>query len=206
MLIEEASSGHGFGWVTPVALISSAVTGGAVLRVTGRVFMGWGPKDDEAFESHQAEEEVQETDPDQRAPGVMLAPAIGLLLAALVWGLAPGLVDRAHDGAAVFANGDAYASAVLQPGRGVPVQPEPAPSHVGSAALIGIASAFGALAVAALGLFRRRLVPSTVREWTVNILKPPLLALRGLHSGNVGDYVTWMVVGVSLLGGWLALA
>ena len=42
-LLESASSEAGNGWLVAVFVIVSALTGGAVLRVTGRVFLGWGP-------------------------------------------------------------------------------------------------------------------------------------------------------------------
>ena len=204
-LIEEAASAAGHGWVTPLALVTSALTGGAVLRIAGRVFMGWGPSDDEAFESHQADDEVRETDEDGRVPRVMLAPAVVLLVAALAWGLVPGLVHRAEVAAEVFVNNDAYTAAALGRGAAVIAEPPPhaAPAH---AVVLGALTVAAALALAALGLFRRRLVPATVRLRVAGAIKPGLSGLRGLHSGHVGDYVTWIVVGVSLLGGWLALA
>jgi multicomponent Na+:H+ antiporter subunit D len=204
-LIEEATASAGYGWVTPLALVTSALTGGAVLRLGGRVFLGWGPRNDEAFESHQAEDEVRETEDDRRVPPVMMAPAVALLVAAFAWGLVPGLVHRAEVGAEAFVDRDAYASAAFgdDPAIATP-PPREAPAH--SAAFVGVLSAVAALVTAALGLFRRHLVPATLRAWVAGAVNPGLSGLRGLHSGHVGDYVTWLVVGVSLLGGWLALA
>jgi hypothetical protein len=63
-------------------------------------------------------------------------------------------------------------------------------------ALIAVAGAFGA---ALLGLFGRPLrdaLPSAIREPTRNVLH----RVRDLHSGEIGDYVTWWTVGASLLG------
>src|SRR5579884_2712899 len=42
-LLEEASSAVGYNWLIVVYIFVSAMTGGAVLRVAGRVFLGWGP-------------------------------------------------------------------------------------------------------------------------------------------------------------------
>lgn len=42
-MLERAASDAGYGWLVPVFILSSALTAGAVLRVTGRVFLGWGP-------------------------------------------------------------------------------------------------------------------------------------------------------------------
>ena len=38
-----ASAVGGYGWLIAVYILVSAITGGAVLRVAGRVFLGWGP-------------------------------------------------------------------------------------------------------------------------------------------------------------------
>ena len=35
---------------------------------------------------------------------------------------------------------------------------------------------------------------------------PPILRLRLLHSGHVGDYVAWFTVGLAAVGGAFALA
>lgn len=41
-LLEEAASGTDYNWLIAVFILVSAVTGAAVLRVSGRVFLGWG--------------------------------------------------------------------------------------------------------------------------------------------------------------------
>jgi multicomponent Na+:H+ antiporter subunit D len=42
-LLESATSEAGYGWLAGLFVIVSTLTGGAVLRVTGRVFLGLGP-------------------------------------------------------------------------------------------------------------------------------------------------------------------
>ena len=37
------------------------------------------------------------------------------------------------------------------------------------------------------------------------LAKPPLVILRALHSGDVADYVTWIVVGTAVVGALCAL-
>jgi multicomponent Na+:H+ antiporter subunit D len=56
-----------------------------------------------------------------------------------------------------------------------------------------------AVCLALVGLYRRRLprAVSTVAERTV---APPIRVLHALHSGVVGDYVTWVVVGTAVTG------
>jgi multicomponent Na+:H+ antiporter subunit D len=71
--------------------------------------------------------------------------------------------------------------------------------------LLGVLSAAGALACAAIGLFGRPLrasLPARVRE-------PALLAvhrLRALHDGHIGDYIAWWTAGASAIGGACLLA
>jgi multicomponent Na+:H+ antiporter subunit D len=57
---------------------------------------------------------------------------------------------------------------------------------------------------ALVGLYRRRL-PRVVSLGARRTLAPPVLLLRELHSGVVGDYVTWVAVGTAVVGGAFAL-
>ncbi len=41
-VIDEAASAAGHGWVVAVMVFASALTGGAVLRASGRIFLGLG--------------------------------------------------------------------------------------------------------------------------------------------------------------------
>ncbi|MDT7555799.1 MAG: hypothetical protein QOI68_269, partial [Pseudonocardiales bacterium] len=56
---------------------------------------------------------------------------------------------------------------------------------------------------AATALYRDRLpsVATTPARW----VSPALNGLRAAHSGHVGDYVTWLFVGVAVLCGFLVL-
>lgn len=40
-------------------------------------------------------------------------------------------------------------------------------------------------------------VPALLRTATARTVAPPLRVVRRLHSGHVGDYVAWLVVGVA---------
>jgi multicomponent Na+:H+ antiporter subunit D len=64
--------------------------------------------------------------------------------------------------------------------------------------LYGVSATFFAGALAFVGLYRRRLPRA---PW----LGPPVRVLHALHSGVVGDYVTWVAVGVAVTGGVWAL-
>jgi multicomponent Na+:H+ antiporter subunit D len=199
-LLEESASGAGYGWLVAVFIAVSALTGGAVLRVFGRVFMGWGPSDGpEPGQAQAAHEPYDETAASrERTPLPMLLAPAALLAAALGWGLVPGAVPAIEQAAARFTDHSAYAAWVL---RGASVHwPAPAASHVSFEDVVyGLLSVCGALAAAAIGLFGRPL-----RERApAAVLGPWLVALRGLrrlHSGHSGDYVAWWTVGAGALG------
>jgi multicomponent Na+:H+ antiporter subunit D len=207
-LLEASASGLGYGWLVAVFVIVSAATGGAVLRVAARVFLGWGPREEPEFGRMQAsaasEEEGEMTDErDETPPLMLIVPALLLALAAAV-ALIPGAVPSIENAAARFADHGSYASWVL---AGVhPHWPAQPISHV-SADDVGyaIVSVLGAFAFAALGLFGRPL-----RESLPTRVRVPGLAavhgLRRLHNGHIGDYIAWWTAGASVIGGTCLIA
>jgi multicomponent Na+:H+ antiporter subunit D len=199
-LIESASTEAGFGWLIALFVVVSAATGGAVLRIAGRVFMGWGPAEGpDPSQTRAAQERVDETrDARSHTPLAMQVVPTVLLIAAALVVFIPGAFSGVQRAAARFTDHAAYGQWVL---NGAHVRwPSVEISHVEALdvvyALLGIAGACGA---AALGLFGRPLresLPSSVREPT----RAALRRLRHLHSGEIGDYIAWWTVGASLLG------
>ena len=205
-LLEEGASAVGYNWLIVVFVFVSAMTGGAVLRVTGRVFLGWGPTEGpNAIQAEAAHEEgEEETGPPPGTPPLMvLVPGV-LLVGVLMLGLIPGAVPGVERFAAQFVEHRAYAAWVLHSVHvSVPVLP---PSHVSAADYgYGAASVVGALITATLGLFGRPL-----RAGLPRAVSSPVTAaaevLHGLHSGHIGDYITWWTAGVSVVGGVCLLA
>jgi multicomponent Na+:H+ antiporter subunit D len=201
-LIDGAASAAGYGWLVALFAIVSALTAGAVLRVTGRVFLGWGPSEGpDPAQARAAEERVDETRGErEHTPPLMIAvPAVLLVLAAL-GGLVPGAVPWVERAAARFTDHAAYARWVLHGASGIAwpaVSSSHVPLHDVLTALAGLAGALGA---AALGLFGRPLreaLPAGVRVPARHVVR----TLRDLHSGHIGDYITWWSVGASVLGG-----
>jgi multicomponent Na+:H+ antiporter subunit D len=206
-LLEESSSTvGGYGWLIAVYIFISAVTGGAVLRVTGRVFLGWGPAEGPRPEQARvAEERVdEEREPrEHRAVMTVLVPAV-LLVGVLVLGLIPGAVPGTERLAARFVTHPDYAAWVLH-GVHVPLPVVP-PSHIsGQDYGYGAISVVGALLAAGVGLFGR-----PVREsLPVAISRPSagaVAVLRNLHDGHIGDYIAWWSAGVSVVGGVCLIA
>ena len=186
-------------WLPSVFVISSVLTGGAVLRVTGRVFLGWGAAErHEDVQTRQPREDDEERiERDVTPPLMLIVPAV-LLLGAIVAGLIPGLVPAIETAAARFADHAAYATWVLQGTANFATVPA---SHIETFDyLYGAAATLGALAIAALTLFGARLR----RSLPGGFEGPPraaLSALRELHSGHIGDYIAWWTIAAAMLGG-----
>ena len=194
------------GWAVVLLLCCVALSAGAVLRAGLGVFFGLGnPPGEDRQQAREAAEETGETDAGrQRTPVTMIAPAAVLAGAAIAVGVLgwSGLGATAEAAAVRFQDQAGYAATVL---RGVhvshPVAPFPAaPADVTvTAVATGLATAAGAVLIALLALYRRRL-PLRAR------LGDRVTALaEGFQSGVVNDYITWLVLGMACLGGVLAL-
>jgi multicomponent Na+:H+ antiporter subunit D len=132
-----------------------------------------------------------------RVPLTMALPPLALLAIGLGLGLAPGLEAHSAAAAAAFSDRAVYAAQVLGTrGATVPVTGPVVAAAAQATSAAGLLTDLGqvaaALCVAAIGLDRR-----AVR------LRGALAAgtrwLRRLHSGLVGDQVTWLVAGLALL-------
>ena len=205
--IEGSAADRGLTWITVLLIISSVLVGGAVLRVAGGVFYGLGdPPAEDPQMARQASEETSETTEDKgRTPLSMIIPAAVLAAAALVIGLLPDLGRVVQAAAVRFQDQAGYNAAVLA-GRHIahPVALFPAGDAGITAASVasGVGSAAGALVLAWLGLYWRRL-PLLRRglEPGAGLGRP----IRAFQSGVITDYVTWIVVGAAGIGGALAL-
>jgi multicomponent Na+:H+ antiporter subunit D len=198
-LLDGAALDAGYPWLPSIFVISSMFTGGAVLRVSGRL-LGWGPPElgDERQAAEAGEEGGEEDAPRDYTPPLMLVVPAVLLIGAIVIGLIPGAVPAIEVAAGHFHDHLSYINWVLH-GQ---VHFAPAStSHIEAYdyAYAGGAT-LGALALAGLGLFGRPLrarVPEA-------LLRPVVVAvggLRGLHSGHIGDYIAWWTAGAAALGG-----
>jgi multicomponent Na+:H+ antiporter subunit D len=199
-LLEESATSTGYAWLIAIFIIGSAATGAAVLRVSARVFLGWGPSvapDAGQVRPEEQPEEEMSGAPENTPAMMLLVPAV-LLIGALVVGLIPGFVPAAERFAARFTDHAAYAAWVLR-GQAVnwPVAPV---SHVsGLDVLYSALSVLLAITAAAVGLFGRpwqaRIPTGLQRRWLRG-----LHTVRDLHSGHIGDYIAWWTAAASLLG------
>jgi multicomponent Na+:H+ antiporter subunit D len=196
-MAEDGLSQAGFSWTGVLFVGVSAITGGAVLRAGGRIFLGVGTPPNTQGDI-RGRGEHRETDQDiGRAPVTMLAPIVVLLTGGLVLGLLPGVATHARDAAQQLLDPAGYAAAALDGIWAAPAPGAPIENWSASSVLLGLLSAVLALLVAAVALYSDRLPQLLCRA--VRVLSPPLRALRAAHSGHLGDYVVWLLFGVTLL-------
>ena len=183
---------------------AAVLTGGTVLRAAARVVFGWGDREDPLLSPEPPAEEEEPEDPGTRlSPALLFGPTLALLVAAVGIAFTPGLGEEATGWAHRLQDRPSHAAEVLA-GK-LPPAPPPAPVHPGlTPYAYGAASLLGALALAACGLYRRRL-PGLVRRWSERVLDAPVAVLKDLHSGVVGDYVAWLTFGAATVGGLVSL-
>ena len=201
-VIEESALTLGFGWITWLVVMVSAVTGAAVLKAAGHIFLGWGPR--ETGDPWIADEEERDihaevvVEPD-RTPPVMIFAAVVPLLLALSVGVLPQATEVAERAATRFADREGYAALVLQSESGGEVAVGPHESHT-KGALLGAFSSVLALGLALGALFPHRL-PAAFDPSRSSLMDPLAIGLRGMHDGLVNDYLAYLTAGVALLGG-----
>lgn len=156
-----------------VVTLASALTGAAVLRAAARIFLGASGVPGPELQA-PTEREREKAD---RPLWLMAAPALVLVLLALM----PAGPVTPFLGAA--------ASRLRDPSLPPLTLPE---AEFGSLVPLGLT-----LALLALALLRRRAVRGAARAVT-RAERRSFGAVQALHSGLVGDYVTWMAVGLAL--------
>jgi multicomponent Na+:H+ antiporter subunit D len=130
----------------------------------------------------------------------MTLPALALAAAGLGFGLVPGLRASFEGAGEPFVDRAGYAATVLhgqaaRHGEALSLAPGLLDVLLGFAtAACACGLAYLALAPAKPRLHRVGLAAGRAIEW-----------LRPLHSGDVGDYVTWLVAGAAVLGGVFAV-
>jgi multicomponent Na+:H+ antiporter subunit D len=201
-LMEEAAVETGLPWLIGLFVVVAALTSAALLRATGRVFLGPGPRGGAEAAATRSPDEAAVRHPHVHATQVV--PAVGLLAGAVAVGLAPGLADAVQDAAGRFTDRPAYAAAVLRGAGDLARAGAHPPLHLVGPALLAALSALLGLGLALAALLPERL-PPRLRGGVARAWGPVAATLRGLHNGSIGDSVTWLVVGMSTFGGLLVL-
>jgi multicomponent Na+:H+ antiporter subunit D len=193
-MMDEQAKTSGYEWLTFVAMTAGALTGAAVLRVAGRVFLGWGRG---ARDSEQRQDgEGRETQAGgYRVPWVMLLPPLTLTAFGVALGVLPGVASISIHSAQMFANHSPYVRSVL----GGPL-PHWLPLDFPwtglwrGAVTAGLAVALAGFWLAGPAIARGAGIPP--RDYYGRAVR----VLRSAHSGHPGDYVTWITIGTAVLG------
>ncbi|HEX4084490.1 MAG TPA: proton-conducting transporter membrane subunit [Chthoniobacteraceae bacterium] len=193
-LMENAGSGYGLHWIPWVFGAASALTAGAVLRVAGGAFLGWGSAARVGADSAAPPEKKETYSNSRKTPLPMIASAALLALLPSMFAFVPNLAGEAEAAAARFADSAAYARAVLDAGTTGAIHPGIV--HAISAGSISV-SVCTALAAAglALGMLASARFPHRYRTMAAALMRPLVI----LHSGDVRDYVAWLAFGVTMM-------
>jgi multicomponent Na+:H+ antiporter subunit D len=190
-LIEHAARGWEAGLIEAVMVFASALTAGAVLRAGGRIFFGFAKVPGEEQSAPTEERSEPEARGRRFLPSVMLPPAAALVGLAIFLGLLPSLASWTISASARLENRKAYVAQVLE-GRSTRVDAPAAPE---SSWTLDFVSVSVAVVIALFALFGRK-IPQKLQR----LIDPAIGQLHRIHSGAIGDYVTWMVVGIAAFG------
>jgi multicomponent Na+:H+ antiporter subunit D len=117
-------------------------------------------------------------------------------------GLIPGVHSVANRAAATFIDSAGYAHQALY-GSSRVINAPTTSNWTGLGLFLGFLSALLASVVAAAALYGSkgvdRLMPS------LRLVYRPIEFLQKLHSGHVGDYVAWMMMGMTVVAGFVGL-
>ncbi len=186
-LIGDSLEHMGLGWLSAIIVAVEVLTGGAVLRAAGRIFLGWGA---DVQPGEKLEEEPETQGGHDRVPVLMVVPAVVLLVLGVAIGLTPHLREAAISASMRFVDRPGYQARVLA--GAIPMMPPAvASAPPGSALLRGFGATLGAVLLA-FGALRGLRLRGRVDRWTIG--------LRRLHSGEVGDYVAWLTAGAATFG------
>lgn len=199
---ESAAIDLGYVWVPALFVGVSAITGAAVLRVGGRTFFALGPHPTEG--GGGAKSTGSDDVPDvrlERVPWSMTAPVVALLVGALADGVLPGARSAADRAAAFFVDRAGYVAQAL---FRTPVHTvaHAAPNWTGLGLGLDFLSVALAVGIAALAIYGR---PLLGRFPVLTLSRRPMDTLHKLHSGHIGDYVAWLMVGIAALAGLVGL-
>lgn len=196
--ISEEALGHaGWAFGSLLFVLVSATTGAAVLRAGARIWWGLGPRpraaDGAQTTGEQERPESRESLSDVRL--TLLAPTVLLLAGSLLVGAVPAVARAVSSAAGEFTDRAGYAGQALDGAAATPAAPLPEAGWTTTGLVLSGLSALLAVGLAAAALWAPRL--PAVLGTLGRPAAPVLTGLRRLHSGHLGDYVAWLLVGVA---------
>ena len=195
-LTSNAAESSGIQWLSYVFLFAGILTAAAVFRVGFHTFFGWGttPISDDAS---RVDELPEDREDDDKTFWFQFLPPAFCIAAAILLALLPHSTHNILEAANRLTFQPAYLHTVYS--GATPTIAVPAGLNVGlrPSAMRGVLAAALAILLALTSIFRERLARS-LRVGAA--LEGPLIVLRTLQSGLVGDYVLWLTIGAALLG------
>jgi len=140
-------------------------------------------------------DEEPDAQPPGRTPATMAAAVVLLLAGGLAVGVVPAFVRGVGAAAGAFVDQRGYmAAALTQPLAARPAVPDTTWTTGG--VLTGLGTVALAVGIAFAGLYVRS-VPA--------LLRSTVATLHRLHSGHIGDYAAWLILGTAAFAGLLLL-
>jgi len=133
----------------------------------------------------------------------MIGPAAILMVLGIAMGLSQPLLKAVEASADVFQNREAYIATVLNGSHPACLQPLSTQPHIFGYVFEGLFGVSLAFLMVVITLFRSHLFKRPVPGG--RLVRSGAKCLQRFHSGHVGDYVTWLVVGASVFGGLLTI-
>lgn len=197
-IIDHAAEEVGYSWISYVFMFGGIVTAAAVLRFIGRFQFGWGRTNDEAAGSEEGQTDEGPESPEHEIFPTMAVPIFVFLFLGIAVSFVPHLRDSVNRAAMHFMDTSALHSQALDSAALPAYSPEPKlpllPGIIRGcvatllAVLLALATLFWENVPVIGGLDVKKLALATVRP------------LRILHSGAIGDYVTWITFGTAVIG------
>jgi multicomponent Na+:H+ antiporter subunit D len=192
----KAISEESTGSVALMALfvLVSAATGGAVLRASLRIHFGLGPPpQDIDVDTTRGDDEEQEGRFPDRIPATMVGAIAVLLTGGLAVGTVPAVAEAMGAGAQRFLDRAGMLAQTLHGAPAMAVSGVEEAQWTWTGVVLGLLSAALAVGIGFIGvhfgLGRLRVA-----------LKTPLHVVHRLHSGHVGDYAAWLLLGMAAVG------
>jgi multicomponent Na+:H+ antiporter subunit D len=184
---------HGLSWLF---MFAGVMTSAAVFRVGMHTFAGWG--DAPITDRSALVDELPETDAEEQTVfWHHFVPPLVCIVFAVALTFIPDSQYGVRQAAARVYDQAAYLDTVYT-GHSIPLAALPSwRNEILGASIHGTIAVLLALALACTSVFRGKLARS-LRIGA--FLEGPLTTLRALQSGQPGDYVLWLTVGLAIFG------
>ena len=204
--MDTALAGLHVGWIHWIRIFAEALTAAGVFRMTARIFLGLGLTQEASSRGSPHVKMNQETSGQHDRTPITMWAGVLLLVLIFPWVAIPrAWRDAVAAGSWRFEQTSSNVATVLNyPAPQVGSPPASTPVELTWVHFLPFVIA---VLLAALALFPRVLGRANrwIGHWIIAFLRP----WRKLQSGNTGDYVAWLVLGLALWTGifvWLQTA